>query len=231
MSNKRKKVTQKEMVEQVNALKNIEKLIENANTQTNIPLETRKKPTYIQYGDIKVDVDSIKISDHSFKRSKERLGFQSDKQIAGELKGMLKKSKLIGRQVSEEGNEAILFAHGRTGLFLSPCLKTVVTVTRHETVTYEPLKNKLVELHAKEYRKLERKENARLKQLVTAKLEAEMEISQCKYRSHRTKSIAIKNVCQARINAVTLHIQELENEITNIQSEKRQVGRSMISVI
>lgn len=205
----------------------IDKILNNANKE----YKDNEVLDVLQYGNVTYPISKVEITDHAYKRASERFNFKEEKVAKAQIKGLLKKSKLIGMQLSENGTPSVLFAYKRHGFYLSRDLKTVLTVNRFESVTYEPLKNKIAELHAKEIRKLERKESCKSKRLKLIELECQVELAELKLRYHKSRSESVKLSCQCRIKAINERLQELKEEINELQSAKRQVTRSMASVV
>ncbi|WEG18679.1 hypothetical protein PQ478_09380 [Alkalihalophilus pseudofirmus] len=182
-----------------------------------------------------LNVKSIGLSRHAIERARQRVDSwknANDSIIIGNIRALLKRAEFIGESVCEEkGNISLLYAVDRIGIYLSTDKKEVITVIKKETVTYKPLRDKMLELHKKEFRKLHRKECARRKRLEGLLLDCEVEIAELKRRKFKTRSQAVRNACDCRISAIQLSIQEYEDEIKAIQDEKRRVGKSLISVI
>lgn len=180
---------------------------------------------------MEVDVTQVKFSNHAIMRAKERFN-KNQKEAIPYFRSVLKQAKYIGViEDSDNNRSGQLFAYKRMAIHLSMDCKTVLTVYKADTVTYEPLKDKVMELHKKKFNHCVIKERAKQKRLEQLKLESEVEIAECKLRQHKTRSIAVKNACAARINAIKQSLVEYQHEIDEIQIEKRRVARSMISVM
>lgn len=177
-----------------------------------------------------LETKKIQLSDHAYKRVRERLGYK-DKDVAlGQIRGMLRQAKRIGTVYGEDGNEGIYYAFNKVGIVLSPDLKCVITIKKTEEVT-EPLKSKVLALHRKEFNKLDRIEKSKAKKLIIEKLRIDSEIAQLRYRKVKTRSKNVKKCCEEKINQLLNEIIQLEDEIKNIQSLKRKIANSMASVI
>lgn len=176
------------------------------------------------------EFSKIKMTPHALKRAKER--FNMDQSIAqGYFKGLLPKAKRIGLQTAKDGGQSILYANGRVGIYVSTDHKEIKTVLKQDVVSFEPIKAKVAELHAKEFRKLTRKENAQEKRLQDSIFEVNAEVASLELRKHKTRSQAVKIACQAKINALKIHINEMKEELAHLKDVKRQIARSMISVV
>ena len=219
-----------ELLEKVKEGK-IETKVEVVEKVEEVKQQPKKVEPYIEFRGIKILVKDVEILDHAIDRGIERLGLQNRQQAKGYLKGLLNKCKPIGQVVDHEGKEGIMFATERTALILSTSLKELKTVKRRDNITYEPLKNIIYELHAKELRKIERKEQHKIRKLETLKLEANAEIAHLRLRIHKSRSQSVQNACRARIHAINESLQYYKNEIASIQTEKRHIANSMVSVV
>jgi hypothetical protein len=177
--------------------------------------------------------EQVQMTDHAYQRAVERFNMAEDnkKHILNYFKSILKDARLIGEVICEKGNKSILYANRRIAIYLSPDLKKIYTVNKFESVTYEPIKNIVSEILAKEIRKLTRVENARVKKLELIKVESEVDIAELRCRAFKTKSPSVKVACKARIKAIEEYIDELENEIQLMQITKRSMARSMVAVV
>lgn len=180
-----------------------------------------------------MNVEQLKITNHALKRVKERFNLKdgSKQAILNYCKGQLKHAKRIGIVISEDGKEAVLYAIGRQGYYLSLDETEIITVMRHEKITCDTIKDKIKEISERELRKLDRKEKSKRKYLELAILEANLELSELKYRLYKTRSKAVKMACQARIKALEMRLQELKDEINQIKKEKTKIAKSMVAVL
>jgi hypothetical protein len=177
------------------------------------------------------DALSVNFSKHALQRAKERFKM-NPKEAMPYFQSVLKEAKYIGViEDSENHRSGQLFAYKRIAIHLSMDYKTVLTVYKADTLTYDPLKDKILELHKKKFNHYSIKERALQKRLDQLKLESQVEIAQCKLRKYKSRSEAVKMACDARIKAIEQTIQEYIHDIENLQTEKRRVARSMISVM
>lgn len=228
MANKKRRITSRELRD----LQKIERLLDNHKTVIESPTERLKievKPT-VKPTINSSWIDNVKMTDHSFKRAQERYNMDSKNSLSY-FRSQLKHAKRIGLQRAEDGSESVLYANGRNAIYVTPDLKFIKTVDRHQSVTYEPIKAKVAELHAKEIRKIERAEKARLKKLENEELKANVEIANARLRMHKSRSQSVKVACAAYIKGIEQYIGQLKNEIEELQASKRQICRSMVSVV
>lgn len=178
-----------------------------------------------------LNVDHMKISNHAIRHAQRRFNRSSRKDAEGYIRSILRRSEFVGETVDDDGRSAYMFAYGRHAIVVSLDHKTVLTIQRFESVTYDPLKEKIRELHAKEYRKLDRKERALKNRFELIKAEADVELAELRLNALKTRSTARRLACRARINAINDYIRELESEIKTVADEKRRVARSQVSVM
>lgn len=180
-----------------------------------------------------MNVKKVVLTEHAYRRAIERFGLKrTDKQsVLCYCRSLLGKAKRIGVVTAENGNESVLYAGDRHAFYLSLDEQRIVTVNKHEHVTFVPIKEKLRLLHEKEIRKLERKERSLQKKIELAKLEAEIEIAELRLRIHKTRSQAVKMACKAKINAIEQTLNDMNDELNDIKALKRQVAKSMISIM
>lgn len=178
-------------------------------------------------------VGDVNLSDHAYERAKERLNHaRSDKSfILNDLRGKLKYAKCLGEIISEKGNRAVLYAEGRTAIYLSPDLKTIVTVNRFENITHDSLKCKVKEIHEKELRKLRRRERCLEKRNEIEVLKLNLEFTQLDLRIHKTRSAAVKKQCRDKKKEIEQQLWSMENELKKVKDEIRRVSQSLVSIL
>lgn len=181
-----------------------------------------------------INVKKVLVGSHAIKRARERGHWDDklkDEQIRGNVRSLLGRAKRVCNSIDEEGNPSILFAVDKYEIHLSTDLQTVKTIIKQDKITYKPIQNKVFELIHKEIRKLERKENARIRYLNSLTYDCQVEIAELNRRIFRTKSITVKQSCEARIAAINHTIKEYQQEIKEIQDEKRRISRALVAVI
>ncbi|MNF95308.1 hypothetical protein D3C84_780540 [compost metagenome] len=227
MANKKRRLTNRELRD----LHKIERLLDThqeEHSQNNQPLKVEMKANVINTKPSKFD--TIELSPHAYQRASER--FKKDESAApGYFRSILKQAKRIGLQKDSHGNDSILYAHGRIAIYVEPDLSEIKTVLKQESVTYSPIKTKVAELHEREIRKLERTEKSKLRNLQSEELQVNVEIANAKLRIHKTRSEAVRMACAAHIKGLEEYIGQLKEEIETVQSQKRQVCRSMVAVV
>lgn len=183
---------------------------------------------------MELNVGQIQVSTHAQQRCVERVPLHDTKPkaINRYIKNKLTKADYIGKVVGNDGKESEMFVNNQLCFYLSLDLSTVKTVIKIDNkVPFSPVSDKVKELVHKEFRKLDRSEKAREKQLNLFKCEADVEISTLKLRMYKSKSQSVKFACQGRIVALTNRLIELNNELEQIKTDKRQVAKALVTVI
>lgn len=213
-------------------LQNIENLLKGVDSlyQSN-NIEIQPQETII-HRNIKLPIKHIEMTEHAYKRASQRLNLSDRNQALNYIKGWFKNSQYIS-DIYDDDSESYgcLYGHRGIAIVTSPDLKKVLTVYKKEFVTYEPLKKQVYELHRKKLNNYVRQENAKLKKLELLELECEVEVASLRLRSKKTRSQVVRNVCEARVNAIKQSLEEYKQELKQLQSERVKVAKSMISVI
>jgi hypothetical protein len=189
--------------------------------------------TRVEKGSINPELktSSISMTEHAFKRAAERFNQKTKNEALGYFRSILKQAQWIGNVVAEDGNESILYAYQRQAVYLSPDLTRIITVNHYESVTYEPIKDKISQLHRKEFDKVEKVEKSQTRKLDVLKLQTAIELAQLNYRRAMTRSETVKTLCEQRIAVITNELEIKEQEINELKSVRRQIARSLVSVI
>ena len=134
------------------------------------------------------------------------------------------------------------YSGGDMRIILSDDLQNVITIMKHKdvkvpkpveeavTTIYAPLQEKINELYAKEYRKLERLERQLEKRSITADFELNYEIASLRLRMFKTRSEAVKLACQARINTLEQELERLKQEVAQTKSTRKKITKYIAAV-
>jgi hypothetical protein len=176
---------------------------------------------------MELDVSKIDLSLHCIERAYERMNvtdWKKDK-VCKYVKKQLEKSTYIGRiSPTDGGTDSEMFTKGSYSFLLDTELTTIKTIIKTDRLPYNPSQEKAKCLYEKEFRKLDRKEKARLKQLELHRYEVDLELAELKLHIFKTRSQAVKLSCQARMKALDDRLKEFENEIVQIKNDKRQTA-------
>jgi hypothetical protein len=183
---------------------------------------------------MKLNLDNLQISTHAQQRAIERCKLDNTKlkEVNRYIRRNLSLAEYVGKVSSSDGTESELFVNGSVCFHLSLDQSVVKTVIKIDNkVPFSPITDKVKCLVHKEFRKLDRAEKARIKKLELFKRESDAEISYLKLREYKSRSQAVKFSCQGRIAALELRKQELENQLIQIKTDKRQVVKTLLTVI
>jgi hypothetical protein len=183
---------------------------------------------------MELDISKIFLSDHAIDRAYERMQLDSWKKekVCKHVKSLLKRAKYIGRIApTDDGTDSEMFVKGSFSFLLNTNLTTVKTIIKTDRLQYNPVQEKVKCLYEKEFRKLDRKEKARLNKLELYQYEVAAEISKHQLHIYKTKSISVKLACQGRIKALEQSLKELEIEINKVKNQKRQIAYALAQVI
>jgi hypothetical protein len=195
---------------------------------TQVKIESSKpKCKMLKMGRREIPINKITVSSHGYQRIIERCNLKRTRkeEVESYIRKQLLKSQYLGLVTSSDGNEGEMFVNGKYSIHLSPeNVGKVITILEHNKMPHSPVQDKVVSVVGREFRKLDRREKARIKQLELYELEADCEISELRLRMYKTKSESIKLSCEARIKALRTRLEELKNEIESIKSDKRKIA-------
>lgn len=178
-----------------------------------------------------LSVNKITLSEHALKRVNERLGIKDTKTAVKTIRNTLKQAKRIGVVQDKKGEESVLYAYDGLAIYLTLDLTKVKTVIQRTELNYQPIREKVVELHKKELRKVERIEQMKKKRLRLEKLRINIELARLEYRKETTRSKNVKAQCDKEIKEYKSYIKSLESELDKISTQKKMIAHSLVSVI
>lgn len=193
-----------------------------------------QKGELLKCGNLSVPLKSIEVSQHAHERAIIRfsLKYTSKSDVVKFIHKNLIQAEYIGQITDTEGNDSHFFVRNKIGFHLSLDLRLIYTVIKIEDkIAPSPINDKVKELIHKEFRKLDRKEKAELKKFELFKREANYKIAEVSLRKYKTKSLSVKMSCEALINALQESLQEYENNLLRIKTDKRKIAYSLASCI
>lgn len=180
----------------------------------------------------KLEMKKVRISPHAFERVAERFNIKEKEQAVTFVKSRLANSRYIGVVADKEGDMSHMYTYERVAIYINLELSAVKSVVELDTHGhYNGLKDKIVKMYEKEFRKFDRVERSRLKLLEYIKVKSEADIAILKYKKYKTRSIHIKEDCDIMIINLNNEIVKLENEIKHIQLNKREIARAIATVV
>ncbi|AYK07735.1 hypothetical protein [Brevibacillus laterosporus] len=142
------------------------------------------------------------------------------------IRTAIDKARFISDIISEKGNPSRLYGYKGFAIILDATEDVVVTVYKNETPKAS-IRNRINEFVTKELRKITRTESALARKISLSKAELTVEKAELELRMIKTKSIAVKLACQARINAINEYFTQLDNDLLTIKHEKRSVAKTV----
>lgn len=224
----------------------VERTVEN---ETDFNLHIKEMISVLKNEKIKenIYVKNIKLSNHAFERFQERINKGFDLMRATRyVKNDLKNAVRVGVILSFEGRINVLYAYNNIGYYLSPDLKTVVTIVLYENVN-EEIVCYLAEKHnvnssdltVEEIQNLHKKEVLELEGLEKEQCEILMKLEE---EVTRTKSLCRDLILQANsrrkekgykslISSNNYKLKIEGRKLFKISIKKRVVLRSMVALI
>jgi hypothetical protein len=184
-------------------------------------------------------VKAVKLSSHAYERMQEHFGADSFTTATGIAKTMLKNAIRIGTVLAYDGRINVLYAYRQTAFFLSPDLKTLVTVNKFDAVTYKPLLSKiegghnreaLIELHFNYLREFEQKEKEQMQMILSIEQKVRETTEQCVSMlglirgGHRKKNI------KQLISDQNRQLKTEGRKLFELKIEKRHLCKSLVAL-
>jgi hypothetical protein len=215
-------------------------------SESQFNLHVKEMIEMIKHEEIKDNlyINGIKLSKHAFERVQQHFGINNVATATRFIKDLLSKATRIGSILSYDGRINVLYAVDQTAIFLSPNLKTVVTVNKYKNVTYKKIiekfnlnakesidKDKLIELHWKYLNEIEQKE----KEQIDKMLEIEKKVREATElyrtilyvgRGGKGRKKKIKQM----ISDFNYMLKKEGWKLFNIKIEKRHVCKSLVSL-
>lgn len=177
---------------------------------------------YVHEGPLK---GIVEIHEHSGLRIKERAKYADYQQWASEY---LATATYIS-QTSDTKKPNQL-----RNLYESNGMRIYTTTDNRVVITVIPVgkapagvRNRVNDLLNRELRKAQRIENAARKRIDLMKAELAVEKASCVLRKRRTKSKAVENAMNARINAITERETELRDELKAICANRNELAKAI----
>lgn len=185
-------------------------------------------------------IKGIKLSSHALKRVKQCYNIENEATATRFIKDILKDATRIGEVVAYDGRVNVLYAYNKNAIFLSPNLKTVVTVNVYGDTIFNPLevevsqqnKQDLIDMHYKELtdRQVEIDEQMKVVLDIHRKVEESVEQYKSIMNVGRLKRKKVK-VIESMISEFNKQVKSEGRKLFFMQSDKRQIAKSLVSLI
>lgn len=186
----------------------------------------------------KLNVNSVRLSRHAMLRMNEHFETTDIKSATVKAKEMLKNAVRIGTVLAYDGRINVLYAYRQTAFFLSPDLKTLVTVNRYPVVTYRQLLNKvkqgadrdkLIEMHSQLLQDMESKEREYMKKILAIE-ERVRETSEQVAGFISLMRGKHKHGMKSIISELNLELKTEGRKLFELKIEKRHVCKSLVAL-
>ncbi|TVX85985.1 hypothetical protein [Paenibacillus agilis] len=184
-------------------------------------------------------VKAVKLSTHAFKRMKQHFNSVDMVVATRTAKEMLKHAVRIGTVLSYDGRINVLYAYRQTAFFLSPDLKTVVTVNRFPEVTYKPLlknvregveREAMLELHFDHLREMERKEEEQIRLILSIEEKVREATEQCAIMLRIVRGGGRKKNIKKLISEQNNHLKIEGRKLFELKIKKRHLCKSLVAL-
>ncbi|MCY9757678.1 hypothetical protein M5X00_25970 [Paenibacillus alvei] len=206
-----------------------------------VNIHIREMIEMIKYEEVKKNlyVKAIKLSTHAFGRMKQHFDIVDIAVATRTAKEMLRHAVRIGSVLSYDGRINVLYAYRQTAFFLSPDLKTVVTVNKFEEISYKPLlkkvhngleREKLLELHFDYLREIEKKEEEQARLILSIEQKVREATDQCTTMLRLVKCGGRKKDIKQLISEQNHHLKMEGRKLFDLKVEKRHLCKSLVAL-
>jgi hypothetical protein len=184
-------------------------------------------------------VKAVKLSSHAFERMEQHFGVDNLATASKVAKDMLKHAVRIGTVLAFDGRINVLYAYRQTAFYLSPDLKTLVTVNMYPEVTYRQLLNKvsdcidreaLIELHFNYLRDIEQKEQAQMQLILSIDKKVREATEQCVTMLGLVKGGGRKQAIKQLISDQNNQLKIEGRKLFELKIEKRHLCKSLVAL-
>ncbi|OME54097.1 hypothetical protein BSK59_16075 [Paenibacillus odorifer] len=184
-------------------------------------------------------VKAIKLSSHAFERMEQHFKISSLATATKVVKDMLKCAVRIGTVLSYDGRINVLYAYRQTAFFLSPDLKTVVTVNKFQKVSYKPLirkakegldREEILELHFNYLREIEKQEEEQMRLILSIEEKVREDTASCATMLSLVKGGGRKQGIKQLITEMNAHLKAEGRKLFELKVEKRHLCKSIVAL-
>lgn len=182
---------------------------------------------------------NIKVSHHAYVRLKEHYDADNLAKATKVARDMLSHASRIGTVLSYDGRINVLYAYRQTAFFLSPDLKTLVTVNKYPVVTYRQLLHKvregvdreyLLELHFNLLREFEAREQEQSKKILMIEQRVRETTAQCVSMLGLVRGGGRKSGIKRIISEYNHQLKFEGKKLFELKIEKRHLCKSLVAL-
>lgn len=163
-------------------------------------------------------MSTVKVEMHAIKRAVERFGVENG-QAAKWIREKFASAEFIGDTFDHRGNARRIFSTGDILFGVHAEELRILTVFKPEN-RHREIKRKVVELVAKEVRRIERKFEKIERESTIKIAELSVEIAQVNLRKVKSRSESVQLACDGRIAALNDEVAELRAEVEKAKRER-----------
>jgi hypothetical protein len=184
-------------------------------------------------------VRGIKLSNHAFERMQQHFGVNNIATATRMVKDMLSKAVRIGTVLAYDGRINVLYAYQQIAIFLSPDLKTVVTINKYTDVTYNPIRNKvdncidkdkLIKLHLERLKQIEEEEQEYINRILSLEEKVRKEIGKCVSLMRMSRRYDTKKHVKSLISNLNHKLKKEGWKLFNLKVQKRHICKSLVAL-
>lgn len=184
-------------------------------------------------------VKAIKLSAHALARMEQHFEVSNLATATKMVKDMLRHAVRIGTVLSYDGRINVLYAYRQTAFFLSPDLKTVVTVNKFQKVSYKPLmkfakegidRDVLLEMHSNLLREIEQKEEEQMRLILSIEQKVREANDQCTTMLKLIKGGGRKRNIKQLISEQNHQLKMEGRKLFELKIKKRHLCKSIVSL-
>lgn len=179
-------------------------------------------------------INNIHITNHAYRRIKERLKISHKPTVDKTIREYLKNAIFVGSVVANDGNESLCYSYNSIGIYLEPTKERVVTVKDHElhNLGYalqhiSDIKEIILEAQLKKMKQLNRRHKKLSRVGKEVVLDYNVEIAELERRAFKTKSESVRISCNMRVEELKKHMELHAEEIKSIEKEMRMLSKSI----
>lgn len=184
-------------------------------------------------------VKGVKLSSHALERMEQHFGVSNLATATKMAKDMLTHAVRIGTVLAYDGRINVLYAYRQTAFFLSPDLKTLVTVNKYEHVSYKPILKKvqsdidtdeMIALHYQYLREIEEKERVQMNLILSIEQKVRDATDQCASMLRLVRGGGHKKEIKKLISDQNHQLKLAGRKLFELKVEKRHVSKSLVAL-
>ncbi|ATO50991.1 hypothetical protein BrL25_18960 [Brevibacillus laterosporus DSM 25] len=174
-----------------------------------------------------VSVGNVLVRKHAIQRARERFGIETES-AAQWLADKFTQSTFVANTKDSKGNIGRLFSCDGVSLCVD-IGRDIIRTVFPGAISCPNLYRKFSEIVSKEMRKIDRSIRVAERKATITKAQLNCEKSELELRMLKTRSVAVKLACQARINAINEYFTQIDADIEKLIARKSLVAKSVVA--